>query len=262
MTIAISPIPAQIAYVAPALTLTTANATGSAPSAIRSDADVLVYDVTVPVTQAFGDAAATGAGATAARRSHVHGMPSDADVVAAAEADTTFAHAGGMSLSGAVAASSGINFPAAQSAQAGVNNLDDYEEGSFTPGLADASLDPTGEGQGYSVQIGRYVKIGNTVWVGVVLGVSNLGTLTTGARCRIMGLPFTSHSTGESGLFLFGYTSAAITAGQTPTFQIPANQVYANVNEIGNTTGVNDLTIAEWSTGGRFDFSGTYEVAT
>jgi len=34
-----------------------------------------VFDATVPVTQAHGDAAATGSAAVAARRDHVHGMP-------------------------------------------------------------------------------------------------------------------------------------------------------------------------------------------
>ena len=34
-----------------------------------------LFDATVPVTQAFSDAAATGAATVAARRDHVHGMP-------------------------------------------------------------------------------------------------------------------------------------------------------------------------------------------
>jgi len=74
MTIAITPIPAQIVYVAPSLTLTTANAVGSAASAIRSDADVLAYDTTDPTTIAYAASAATGSAATAARRDHTHGM--------------------------------------------------------------------------------------------------------------------------------------------------------------------------------------------
>ena len=64
-----------VAYATPNLTLGTANAAGAAASAIRSDATILVFDSTVPVTQASGDAAATGTAATAAHRDHVHGMP-------------------------------------------------------------------------------------------------------------------------------------------------------------------------------------------
>ena len=80
MTIAITPIPAQIAFVAPSLTLTTANATGSAPSAIRSDADVLAYDATVPDSIVYSQSAATGSAATAARRDHAHGMAAEPSV--------------------------------------------------------------------------------------------------------------------------------------------------------------------------------------
>ena len=64
-----------VAYATPNLTLGTANAAGAAASAIRSDATILVFDSTVPVTQASGDAAATGSAGTAAHRDHVHGMP-------------------------------------------------------------------------------------------------------------------------------------------------------------------------------------------
>jgi hypothetical protein len=59
----------------PALTLTTSNAAGSASTAIRTDASVAIFDATTPVSQAFGDTAATGSAAIAARRDHKHGMP-------------------------------------------------------------------------------------------------------------------------------------------------------------------------------------------
>jgi len=59
----------------PALTFSTSNAAGSGTSAIRTTATIALFDATVPVTQAPGDAAATGSAAVAARRDHVHGMP-------------------------------------------------------------------------------------------------------------------------------------------------------------------------------------------
>jgi len=64
-----------VAYAAPALTFGTSNSAGAAASAIRTDATILAFDSTVPVTQASGDAAATGSASTAAHRDHVHGMP-------------------------------------------------------------------------------------------------------------------------------------------------------------------------------------------
>lgn len=87
--------PASLSFATPSLTLGTANAAGAAGTVIRSDATILAFDVTVPVTQAFADAAATGSVAVAARRDHKHGMPSFATnavllgTAAAAGASTT-----------------------------------------------------------------------------------------------------------------------------------------------------------------------------
>lgn len=64
-----------VTYGTPALTLGTSNAAGATDEAIRRDATLLVFDATVPTTQAFGDAAATGSATVAARRDHLHGMP-------------------------------------------------------------------------------------------------------------------------------------------------------------------------------------------
>lgn len=60
---------------APALTLGTANAAGSAATFVKTDATLLAFDATVPATQAFGDSAAVGAATVAARRDHKHAMP-------------------------------------------------------------------------------------------------------------------------------------------------------------------------------------------
>lgn len=64
-------------FATPAIGLATAAAAGAASSGIRSDATIAAFDTTVPVSQAFGDAAATGSIAFAARRDHVHGMPAN-----------------------------------------------------------------------------------------------------------------------------------------------------------------------------------------
>jgi hypothetical protein len=59
----------------PALTLGTANSAGSSGTFLRDDDTILVFDATVPVTQAYSDAAAAGSATVAARRDHKHGMP-------------------------------------------------------------------------------------------------------------------------------------------------------------------------------------------
>ncbi len=61
----------------PAVVLSTAAAAGVATTFLRDDDTIIAFDVTVPVTQAFSDAAATGSAAVAARRDHKHGMPAN-----------------------------------------------------------------------------------------------------------------------------------------------------------------------------------------
>lgn len=58
----------------PALTLGTANATGTAATAILTDASIAVFDGTAPTTFAPGGTASVGTAAVAARRDHVHGI--------------------------------------------------------------------------------------------------------------------------------------------------------------------------------------------
>jgi hypothetical protein len=66
---------AILSFATPAITLGTAAAAGAAGTIIRSDSGIAAFDSTVPVTQASGDAAATGSINFAARRDHKHGMP-------------------------------------------------------------------------------------------------------------------------------------------------------------------------------------------
>lgn len=76
MTIHVTPIPKLTEFATPDLTLTTANAAGTAgvKTTIRSDASILTYDATVPDSITFGQSAAAGDTSTAARRNHSHGM--------------------------------------------------------------------------------------------------------------------------------------------------------------------------------------------
>lgn len=62
-------------FATPAIVLGTAAAAGAAATVIRSDSTIVAFDATVPVTQAYSDAAAAGSAAVAARRDHRHGMP-------------------------------------------------------------------------------------------------------------------------------------------------------------------------------------------
>lgn len=96
-------------------------------------------------------------------------------------------------LAGTVNLSGGqIAFPAAQSASAGANTLDDYEEGNWTP--AD------GSGAGLSItntSQAIYTKIGQLVYVAAHITYPATGS---GSTAIISGLPFTSNGSGYGSL--------------------------------------------------------------
>lgn len=81
----------------------------------------------------------------------------------------------------------GVQFPAIQATSADVNNLDDYEEGTFTPGL---TFGGGSTGINFVTASGTYTKIGNRVLFSIYFIISNKGS-STGAAL-ITGLPFTS----------------------------------------------------------------------
>ena len=88
----------------------------------------------------------------------------------------------------------GITFPAALNASSDANTLDDYEEGTWTPTVTQASTNPTSIT--YSRQHGTYIKIGTLVYVTFNLYIT---AITNGSgQVRISGLPFTNQNVNES----------------------------------------------------------------
>ena len=74
MTINVTPIPRLVDLAAPAFTLGTSNAAGSATTAVSSNSTLLAFDATVPTTIAYSASAAAGSAVVAAKRDHTHGM--------------------------------------------------------------------------------------------------------------------------------------------------------------------------------------------
>jgi hypothetical protein len=74
-----------------------------------------------------------------------------------------------------------IQFPATAVASANANNLDDYEEGTFTP-IADTGATTT-----FTAQQGYYTKIGRTVTINLRLKINLIGT---SGGFIVQGLPF------------------------------------------------------------------------
>ncbi len=98
-----------VTYGTPALTLGTANSSGSTSEAIKRDSTILAFDATAPSTQAFGDTAAAGSATVAARRDHKHAMP--------ATPVTSINKTGASALTGAVTLTGGTNVTLTQSGQ-------------------------------------------------------------------------------------------------------------------------------------------------
>jgi hypothetical protein len=96
--------------------------------------------------------------------------------------------AGALVVSGTTPSLNGITFPATQVPSADANTLDDYEEGTWTPvytGIS-GSIGSTA----YSIQRGRYTKVGKVVFATAEIQLSNKGSWTSGVRFD--GLPFTN----------------------------------------------------------------------
>lgn len=135
----------------------------------------------------------------------------------------------------------GIDFSASAGGGATSSILDDYEEGTFTPNLADGfSSAPTG----YTRQTGSYTKIGRYVYFQIDLDPD--GATANANAVVIGGLPFTSLNSSTD-----GFGGANISYQQTfntnasDSYHITLNStgivVYdANgVGRAGNATGVN-----------------------
>jgi hypothetical protein len=94
-----------------------------------------------------------------------------------------------------------VQFPATQSASTDANTLDDYEEGTWTPVLADAGSG--GNTFTMVVQNGLYTKIGNVVTVYYRVTWSSKGSASGVIRLR--GFPFASKAT-SGGYYYMGST--------------------------------------------------------
>ena len=100
----------------------------------------------------------------------------------------------------------GIAFPATQVASSDVNTLDDYEEGTFTPGI---TFGGGSTGITYSAQTGTYTKIGNKVFYFATITLSSKGS--SAGVAKVTGLPFTVSTSYVPGSFLLG-SMASITS--------------------------------------------------
>ena len=83
-----------------------------------------------------------------------------------------------------------IQFPATAVPSANANNLDDYEEGTWTPTYVAGGTNFTSVT--YESQVGKYTKIGNMVYVAWRMRTSALTVGSGSGTVLITGLPFTA----------------------------------------------------------------------
>lgn len=129
----------------------------------------------------------------------------------------------GNSFSEILSVNKGIQFPAVQVASTDGNVLDDYEEGSWTPTFGGSTSE---SGQVYTIQVGRYIKIGKKVWATCRVQLSTLGTIT--GNVVIKGLPFTSENVSQ----LFGSAVVGFHGAWTTSIVWLAGHINPNESQI------------------------------
>ena len=115
-------------------------------------------------------------------------MTLSAGLLTQAFAASTLTASSLVDISGAAAGQ--IKFPATQNPSADPNTLDDYEEGTWTPSIGGTAT--------YTLQTGKYTKIGNVVTVSFSLRVNVIGT---GNTVTVIGLPFADPGENISSAF-------------------------------------------------------------
>jgi hypothetical protein len=149
----------------------------------------------------------------------------------------------------------GVKFPASQIASSDPNTLDDYEEGSFAPTLYGAGVAGS---MAYTVQIGRYEKIGRQVSVRLWVA----GTLSgAGGDLMLGGLPYALSSdvlvTGP----IANYGGLTLDSGYSQlSLQLTSGASHGQFVESGSGRAAAALTLANVSGALQVIASATYHV--
>jgi hypothetical protein len=142
------------------------------------------------------------------------------------------------------ASGAGITFPATASASSDANTLDDYEEGTWTVTLFDAS---SGGNASSTTTTGYYTKVGNLVTCsfGILNNISSAGM--TSGNTLYVSLPFTpvQAASGVLGLEFFTYATS-----RTESFgRVNASATRAILAQTGSGQSVTGLTVASITSG-------------
>jgi hypothetical protein len=155
-------------------------------------------------------------------------------------------------------AGTGIDFSATSGT--GTSELfDDYEEGEWTPVVADAS---SGGNTGGGTLKGYYTKVGRTVFL--VFSGANITTsgMTSGNDLFITGLPYTPATAVGTNYYTGALVMHTVTTSGNAAAAIQDAQNYIKLYETVSGAGFDFITVGDISTGvSDIRFSLTYEAA-
>jgi hypothetical protein len=142
---------------------------------------------------------------------------------------------------------------------AAANKLDDYEEGTWTPVIADAS---SGGNASSTTASGTYVKVGAVVYVQFNASNINTSGMTSSNDLHITGLPFTPKSSSGSVKYTGTVNMSVVTFEQMPILNVNENQTHIKIQEVRSAAGVDSITVNQLSSGAS-DLHGNlvYETA-
>jgi hypothetical protein len=157
-----------------------------------------------------------------------------------------FYNSGGSEVGSIETAASGIGIKLGGTASA--NLLDDYEEGTWTPTFSDGFY-AMGS---FSIQSGRYVKVGRQVFIQMYIATGASGWTSNGNQIVVTGLPFTT--TNDSSIYNrgfggFGYSTMKdsnghiITNSDATSFKLYRDGYYSFTRGSNHTGGNNETLI-------------------
>jgi hypothetical protein len=150
-----------------------------------------------------------------------------------------------------------VKFPATQNPSSDVNTLDDYEEGTWTPVISDASSG--GNTATAAVSAGNYTKIGRQVTLQCTFEQVDTSGMTGGNNLYIQGSPFTTAST-------FSVTGPVMLhnvtfSGNYVNISLAPSTDYFTLRQATSGAGWGILTVASLSSGDAYiHFTVTYFV--
>ena len=155
--------------------------------------------------------------------------------------------------SGKVYFSNGISF------DSGTNLLSSYAVGTWTPVLRGSTTAGTNT---YTVQYGRYTRVGRIVYISGRIAISGAVDATMAGTMQIAGLPFTvANQNGADGIVSVGEMSNANLTASTQINGIAVtNGTVITLGERNNVSVSNLTSVAKFGSNFAIRFNLTYEI--